>query len=118
MRTLRYISGWLLLVTLVAGGILGPSIHRFQHTQTWEDTQPRAPASVSHTDVPLWSEAGDHVEAPECELCATRLLVVPPSLEPVVVPQRERSVAQALRSHLIVAAVVAVPFIRGPPRQA
>lgn len=115
MRRLRDIAVWVLLATIVGGGVLGPSLHQFHHAQErWATAACHAPA-VHHSDVPLWTAAGGHVDALECDLCATRLLVVPPSFE-APSPSHLGDPAQVtLRTHLTPAPVAADRLIRGPP---
>jgi hypothetical protein len=115
MRRLRHIAVWTLLATIVAGGVLGPSLHRVQHALDRQAASPCHSPAVHHTDVPLWTDAGGHVETPECDLCATRLLVVPSSIEAPPAPRRIGTTPIVVRTHLTPAFVAADRSIRGPP---
>ena len=115
MRRLRHIAVWILLATIVGGGVLGPSLHQLHHAQErWSTTACHAPA-VHHSDVPLWTAAGGHVDSLECDLCATRLLVVPPTFEPPSAPRLGDTTRVTLRSHLAPVHVAPDRAIRGPP---
>jgi hypothetical protein len=115
MRRLRDIAVWVLLATIVGGGVLGPSLHQLHHAQErWGTSACHAPA-VHHSDVPLWTAAGGHVDALECDLCATRLLVVPPTVASPATPHLGDPAQVTLRSHLAPVHVDADRFIRGPP---
>jgi len=121
MRAFRHIAVWTLLATVVAGGVLAPSLHRAQHGVEMLKEAPDGPChsvAVHTADVPLWTSEAERVSAPECDLCATRLLVVPSSQSPGGVPPSLIVVWEATSSHLISAVVVAGPFIRGPPTRA
>jgi hypothetical protein len=121
MRALRHIAVWTLLATVVAGGVLAPSLHRVQHGMDALAHAPDGPChsvAVHTTDVPLWTPEAERATAPECDLCATRLLVVPSSQRPGAVPPSCVVVWEATSSHLVSAAVAAGPFIRGPPTRA
>jgi len=121
MRALRYIAVWILLATVVAGGVLAPSLHRAQHGAEMLTEAPEGPChsvAVHNTDVPLWTPEAERATVPECDLCATRLLVVPSSQNPIAVPHGFAVIWETTTSHLFSAAVVAGPFIRGPPTRA
>ena len=116
MTRLRHIAVWGLLATLLAGGVIGPVVHRVQHAAERMAIagEPCHPASVHEADAPVWT--GDaHLEAPDCDLCATRLLVVPPTLAPVSSPLTVGTAQAPLRTHLTPAAVATDRTIRGPP---
>ncbi len=115
MCRLRDIAVWVLLATIVGGGVLGPSLHQFQHAQERWRTAACHPSAVHHSDVPLWTAAGGHVDAPECDLCATRLLVVPSSIESAPAPRHIGTTRVTLRTHLTPVHVAPDRLIRGPP---
>jgi hypothetical protein len=115
MRQLRPIAVWTLLATIVAGGVVGPSLHRAQHLLDRRGGPPCHAPTVHHSDVPLWTAAGGHVDALECDLCATRLLVVSSSIEPPPSPRRTGTRRVVVRSHLRAGHVAAHWSIRGPP---
>ena len=114
----RHISVWLLLVAVVAGGVAGPVLHRVQHGAAQIADRPETPChadSVHHAETALWTEATSDLRAPACNLCATRLLVVPPTPTPTLGPRRMGATAVETRSHVAAAHVSADRFIRGPP---
>lgn len=117
MHRLRHIAVWSLLATIVAGGVLGPSLHRAQHALDRQAAPPCHASAVHHTDVPLWTDADGHVDAPECTLCATRLLVVPSSIESPPAPRQMGTTRITLRTHLAPVHVASHRPIRGPPSQ-
>jgi hypothetical protein len=116
MTRLRHIAVWGLLATLLAGGVVGPVVHRVQHAaeQMAKAAEPCHPAAVHDADAPVWT-ADANLEAPACDLCATRLLVVPPDLAPVASPRTAGTTRVLLRTHLIPAPVATDRTIRGPP---
>lgn len=117
MNRLRHIAAWGLLVILVAGGVVGPLAHRVQHGVEWAASvagEACHPASVHHAEtVTLAEDAG--LEALECDLCATRVLVVLPDLAPVSTPRVAGTARVTLRTHLAPVHVVTDRTIRGPP---
>jgi hypothetical protein len=121
MRLLRSLAAWTLLAVVLAGGTLAPSLHRVQHGLEALRAAPSGPchsAAVHTTDVPLWTSDAERNAGSECDLCATRLLVVPSSQNPSAAPHGFVVVWEASSSHLVSAAVVAAPLIRGPPTRA
>jgi hypothetical protein len=116
MTRLRHIAVWGLLATLLAGGVVGPVVHRVQHAAERMAIagEPCHPASVHEADAPVWT-ADAHLEAPDCDLCATRLLVVPSDLAPVASPRTVGTTRVLLRTHLAPVHVVSDRTIRGPP---
>jgi hypothetical protein len=97
MHRLRALAGWMLLATVLAGGVLGPPLHRVQHAVEQIGHAPEEPChapAVHNADRPLWTTDGHRALAPDCDLCATRVHPTPP---------------------LTSAVVVAAPLIRGPP---
>ncbi|MEF8795463.1 MAG: hypothetical protein V5A22_08040 [Salinivenus sp.] len=115
MRRLRDIAVWILLATIVGGGVLGSSLHRVQHALDRQAAQPCHASTVHDSDVPLWTDAGGHVDTPECDLCATRLLVVPSSIESAPAPRHIGTTRVTLRTHLTPVHVAPDRLIRGPP---
>ncbi|MFB6247258.1 MAG: hypothetical protein ABEL97_01665 [Salinibacter sp.] len=115
MRRLRHVAVWTLLATLIVGGVVGPLLHRVQHALDRQAAPACHAPAVHHSDVPLWTDAGGHVETPKCDLCATRLLVVPSSIEALPAPRRIGTTQVVVRTHLRPAHVPAHRSIRGPP---
>jgi len=114
----RHISIWVLLVAFVAGGVGGPVVHDVQHgiaERTHQSEVPCHAADVHEAEGPVWTEAAGDLLAPECNLCARRLLVVPPTPAPVSSPHVQGSATIEHRSHVTAAHVAADYFIRGPP---
>ncbi|MEF8817967.1 MAG: hypothetical protein V5A20_12200 [Salinibacter sp.] len=108
----------LLLVAFATGGVIGPTVHLVRHgeAQRSGETEPSChTADVHASDGPLWTDATDGRIVPECDLCATRLLLVPPAPIPATAPRVMGKPAVEVRSHAAVAAVASVWFIRGPP---
>lgn len=119
MRRLRHFSVWILLATLVAGGVLAPPLHDLQHAAeraALSTDEPCHTSAVHDAEVPLVTEQGDRVEAPDCELCARRLVVVQPVFGPIAIPILRRTIQSEVWSHLASAQTVTDRFIRGPPR--
>lgn len=121
MRRLQHIAVWSLLAVFVVGGVLGPSVHRVKHASeqiaSVSDRPCHSPA-VHTADDPLWTQDGQRLDGLDCAICATRLLVVPPSLGPDVVPDMTGTTWSSTLFHLTSAFVVADTFIRGPPSRA
>lgn len=118
MRRVRHIAVWTLLATLVVGGVAGPSIHRVDHAlqkMAQASEEPCHSSAVHNTDVPLWTRAGASVHVPDCDLCATRLIVVLPDINPASTPSMAGTTRVVLRTHLTAAHVAAHRTIRGPP---
>lgn len=114
----RHISVWVLLVTIVAGGVIGPAMHRVQHGAEQIADRPETPchaAGVHRAEISFWTEVASDLRAPACDLCATRLLVVPPTLGPTTAPRVVGTTAMEKPSHVAAADVAAHRFIRGPP---
>ncbi len=108
----------MLLVTFVAGGLLGPSLHRVQHAMDRMARAAEAPChspEVHQSDVPLWTEAAGRIDVQECDVCARRLLVVPPALTPFSEPTPTAVAQLDVRSHLTSVRTATDQFIRGPP---
>jgi hypothetical protein len=116
MARFRHIAVWGLLATLVVGGVAGPVVHRMHHAaeRLAKADEPCHPAAVHNTDVPVWTADAD-LEVPACDLCATRLLVVPPKLAPLSSPRTVGTTRVVLRTHLAPVHVRADRTIRGPP---
>ena len=94
-----------------------PSLHRVQHAaeQAAATDEPCHAPAVHHAEEPLWTEHGARPLGPECDLCATRMLVADGSQSPVVAPNVLVERRTETHISLFSAAVVADPFIRGPP---
>ena len=108
----------LLLVAFATGGVIGPTVHFVQHGKAQRSPQTESPchtADVHAADGALWTDATDERVMLECNLCATRLLLVPPTPVPAVAPRTVGVPAVEARSHAAVARVTAAQFIRGPP---
>jgi hypothetical protein len=121
MRALRPIAVWCLLATILAGSVAAPSLHRVQHAAeqaaSGTDEPCHAPA-VHHAETPLWTEHGTRPLGPECDLCATRVLMADSSQSPVVAPNVLVERHTATHVPFFSATVVVDPFIRGPPTRA
>ena len=117
MRRLRFISACVLLVAFGAGSVMGPVLHRAQHAAE----QAAAANRICHNEAvhtaegAVWTHESKDLFAPDCDLCATRLLVVTPAPRPSTSPQQVGTTAVAHRSHVASAAVFTDRFIRGPP---
>ncbi|MFO8099702.1 MAG: hypothetical protein R6T83_08810 [Salinibacter sp.] len=111
MQWLQRIVAWLLLATIVAGGVVGPPLHRVQHAIEEGAT----PGHTHATEGPVWCGASIDITTPDCVLCTTRLVVVPPSGEQTPAPYTLGWGWEPIRTHLTSADGVAVPLIRGPP---
>ncbi len=114
----RPILVWLLLVAFVVGGAAGPALHRVQHGAKQISDRPEIPchaAGVHHAEVSFWTEVASDLRAPACDLCATRLLVVPPTLAPSTAPRVVGTTAVEMPSPVAAADVATHRFIRGPP---
>ncbi|WP_263787339.1 hypothetical protein [Salinibacter grassmerensis] len=118
MQGRRRILVGLLLVAFATGGVVGPTVHLVQHGAAQRSNQAESschPADVHAAEGPLWTDTTDGRVVPECDLCATRLLVVTPTPPPSTAPRTVGTLAVEVRSQAAVAPVVADPFIRGPP---
>lgn len=107
----------LLLAAFVAGGVLGPVVHRAQHGVAQADA-PAVPchsADVHKTEGTFWTDAADDRLPPECDLCARRLLLASPTPAPFTAPLTVAAVRVESPSHMAPAHVAADHFIRGPP---
>ena len=114
----RHISVWLLLVTVIAGGVVGPVMHRVQHGAEQIADRPETPchaAGVHRAEISFWTEGASDLRAPACDLCATRLLVAPPTLVPPTAPRVMGTTTGEILSRVAAADVAAHRFIRGPP---
>jgi hypothetical protein len=116
MNHLRHIAVWALLATLLAGGVAGPVVHRVHHAaeRMAIANEPCHTASVHEADGPVWATDAN-LDVPACDLCATRLLVVPPDLAPVSSPRTAGTAQVILRTHLAPVHVISDRMIRGPP---
>lgn len=117
MTRLRHISVWVLLAAFAAGGTVGPVVHQVQHAaeQAAAAAAPCHSAAVHNSDVPLWTEGVPSLDAPECILCARRLLVVPPAPAPTPAPTPTQSIQVATPSSVASVQTGTHQFIRGPP---
>lgn len=118
MRRFRHIAVWLLLATFVAGGVGGPVVHHLQHATermaAASDTNCHS-AAFHNAELPVVGDAASEVTAPECDLCATRLLVVLPEMAPTAAPSVTGTARVVLRTHLAPVHVSTDRTIRGPP---
>lgn len=117
MYMVRYrdITAWLLLVTFVAGGLLGPSLHRIHHAVEKAAEEPCHSEAIHNADTPLLGSDDDSVHASHCALCVTRLVVVLPALETLTVPTILGSPSVDVGVHLTPVHVFTHRTIRGPP---
>ncbi len=118
MQGRRPILVGLLLVVFATGGVIGPTLHLVQHGAAQRDTQTQSschPTDVHTANGTLWTDDTNGRPVLECDLCATRLLVVPPTPIPAMAPRVIGALAVEVRSHAAVAPVVSDQFIRGPP---
>lgn len=113
----RPILVWLLLVALVTGGVVGPVVHRVQHgaRQIADRAEPCHTADLHRADGLFWNETAEDLQRPECDLCATRVLVIRPTLALTTAPHVVGTTTVETRSHLAAAHVATHRFIRGPP---
>jgi hypothetical protein len=97
--------------------VAGPVLHWVQHAAD----QAAAADRVCHNEAvhtaegAVWTHEGEDLFAPDCDLCATRLLVVVPSPQLPTSPQRSGTTRVEHRSHVASSSVFADRFIRGPP---
>ncbi len=112
MQRLRHIAVWALLATFVVGGAVGPVAHQTQHA-----VEQASASAHSHTsaDGPVWCGESVAGVAPDCVLCTTRLVIVPPAEARADAPHELATAWDATRAHLTSSNVVAAPLIRGPP---
>lgn len=117
MRRLRFIASCVLLVAFAAGGVVGPVLHWGQHAAEQAAAADRAchNEAVHTAEGAVWTHEGGDLFAPDCDLCATRLLVVMPAPQPSMSPQYVGTTRVAHQSHVASAAVFTDRFIRGPP---
>lgn len=118
MARLRNLSALVLLIAFFAGGVASPVVHRIQHTldqRADEGTVPCHRASVHDADGPLWADSAESLLRPECDLCATRLIVVLPRLGLHSVFRVMGTTAVGDISHVAPVHVVRDRTIRGPP---
>jgi hypothetical protein len=108
----------LLLAVFTAGGVIGPTAHRVQHGAAKRSAQAESSchaADVHAADGPLWTDDTDGRFVLECNFCATRLLVVPPTPVPTMAPRVGRVSTVEVRAHPAVVPTAIARFIRGPP---
>lgn len=118
MARLRDVSALVLLAAFFVGGVASPVAHRLQHSlkqRSDEGTTPCHRVSVHDAEGSVWADHAESRLRPECDLCATRLLVVPPSLVPHSVPRVVGTTAVDEVSHVAPVYVVRDRTIRGPP---
>lgn len=119
MTRRRSLLAWMLLAVFAVGGTVGPVAHRIQHgTQRLAAAvkEPCHPPAAHRSDVPLWTGEANDLSPLDCDLCATRLLVVLPALAPASSPRIVGTVRVGAYSHLVPVYVVPNRTIRGPPR--
>lgn len=115
MRRFRDITAYLLLVTFVTGGLLGPSLHRIQHALEQAAEEPCHTNAVHKADAPVVGDEDASVYATHCALCMSRLLVVLPTIEMLTIPMVGGDSSVELGMHLAPTDVFRDRFIRGPP---
>lgn len=117
MRRLRFLSACFLLVTFAGGSVAGPVLHWVHHAaeQAAATDQACHSKAVHTAEGSVWTHEGEDLFAPDCDLCATRLLVVVPNPHLPTSPQREGTMQVQYRSHVASPSVFADQFIRGPP---
>ena len=116
MRRLRFISACTLIVVFAAGGVVEPVLHWTQHASQQANADRGCHSEAVHTaEGAVWTHEDGDLFAPDCDLCATRLLVVTPAPRPPTSPQHVGTTRVAHRSHVASAAVFTDRFIRGPP---
>ena len=118
MRRSRSLLAWLLLVAFAVGGVAGPALHQVQHATEEAADRSETPyhaPGVHAAEGAVWADAVADLQAPECDLCATRLLVVFPTPAPTSTPRVVGTTAVNAGSHVTAAHVAADRFIRGPP---
>lgn len=115
MGRFRDITAYLLLVTFVAGGLLGPSLHRVQHALEQAAEEPCHTNAVHNADAPVVGDEDAAVHASHCALCVTRLLVVLPTIETLTSPVILGAPSVEVGVHLAPVDVFADRAIRGPP---
>ncbi|MFP4228791.1 MAG: hypothetical protein ACLFTE_08190 [Salinivenus sp.] len=111
MQWIQRIVAWLLLATVVAGGVVGPPLHRVQHAVEEEGT----PEHTHATEGPVWCGETFEIKTPDCVLCTIRLVVVSSVGGEGPTPHALGWEWEPIRTHLTSADVVAAPLIRGPP---
>lgn len=118
MRRFRHIAVWLLLATFVAGGVGGPVVHHLQHAAermaAASDTNCHS-AAFHNAELPVVGDAASEVTAPECDLCARRLLIVPPHVTLAAASLVTGTTQVLLRTHIAPVHVSPPRPIRGPP---
>lgn len=121
MTHLRHISTWVLLAVFAAGGVLGPVAHRIQHggeRLAVTTDEPCHSPPVHGTEVRLWTGQRTPIDLLECDLCATRLLVVLPALVSPSTLRVKRPTRVQGRTHVASIYVFNDRSIRGPPYRA
>lgn len=96
----------------------GTVVHHLQHTAERIEAASNPSchsAAVHDAELPVVTDAAPEVTALECELCATRLLVVLPDISSTSAPSMAGTTRVVLRTHLAPAHVSTHRTIRGPP---
>ena len=112
MTRLRAIAAWILLATFAVAGGLGPILHHTHHAVEQASAVEHTHAGVNG---PVWCGSSPQVHTPDCAVCTSRLLVVPPSLGHTGTPLVVTTGWGTSRASLCASTVVAAPLIRGPP---
>lgn len=117
MTRLRHVSVWLLLVSLLAGGVVAPVAHWVQHGFEHAAAAEEAchSTAVHNSAVALWTEEDSDLDLLDCDLCATRLMVVSQSPGPDLLPDVTETTQVEMPSYVVVGQTVVDRFIRGPP---
>lgn len=114
MGRFRHIAAWMLLVTIVTGGFLGPSLHRVHHAIERAAEESCHTDQVHNAEGPALAEEAA-VSAAHCTLCVPRLLVVLPAVESMTAPTVLVTPPGKLKAHLAPIHVFTDRTIRGPP---
>lgn len=115
MGRFRDMTARLLLAAFVAGGLLSPSLHRVHHALERAAEASCHTDAVHRADVPTLASDEAAVNATQCALCVTRLLVVLPSIESLKTSTVLGAPAVEKQTHLAPQHVFTDRAIRGPP---
>ncbi|GEM_PF-2424942 len=114
----RSILASLLLLAFAVGGVAGPSLHRVHHGKAQErerDEEACHAPGVHNADTAVWTGATEDGIVPECVLCTTRLLVLPPVPVRPASPRVAGIEGRRPGPDRIATLTVSHQFIRGPP---
>ena len=114
----RPLLACLLLLAFVVGSVVGPVFHRVDHAEAQERKQSNAAchaSEVHNADTAVWTGATKDGIVPECVLCTTRLLVLPPAPVRPASPRVAGAEGRRPGPDRIATLAVSHQFIRGPP---